>query len=95
MFGAQVIVVQLLPEAAVWAAHDATAVGPVFTVLHVVELPMFPAFALAVDGETAVGPVGFVARVVVVYALPEFAVAGLQLPTGVGPVATVLQVVVV
>jgi len=38
LFGAQVIVVQLLPEAAVCAEHELTAVGPVGADVQVVEV---------------------------------------------------------
>ena len=44
---------------------------------------------------TAVGPVVLVAQVVVVQLLPEVAAVGVQADVGVGPLATVVQVVAV
>ena len=63
----QVVVVQLLPEVAPEAVHEATGVGPVLTGVQVVATQLLPDPAAAgVHELTAVGPVLTVLQVVVV-----------------------------
>ncbi len=61
--------------------------------MHVLEVKLFPAFAVWVlQLATGVGPVAVLAQVVAVHWLPDPAGEGVQVATRVGPVVTVAQV---
>jgi hypothetical protein len=85
-----VVAVKLLAELATAPVQAATAVGPVLTGVHVVRTKVLPATGFAaMQVATAAGPLSVaLVQAVVVKLLPEFGVAaGLQVATGVGPVA--------
>lgn len=88
----QVMVFQLLPDAAVWAVQLATGVGPVVAVLQLMViqlLALLPVCAVQVCTNVTEPPL---LQVVV---KPLVGPLGVQLATGVGPVVEVPQLVVV
>ena len=88
LFGAQVVVVQLLPEVGPDAAQLATPVGPVVIGAgQVVVVQLLPEVGPeAVQDETGTLLLTSVGQVVAVQLLPEAAATGVQLEMGVGPV---------
>jgi len=95
LFVEQLVVVHWFPAAAVIGVQLCTGVGPVVATLQVVAVQLFP--AVADTGVHVCTPVfvTLAAQVVAVQLLPDDAAIGVQVWTGVGPVVTVGQVIVV